>query len=462
MTPVHSLETPLPQKGNIPLDVRVRSLRLEDKPASQPRTSIIPWALCAILLLMTVAFGYRAYRVGSTMPVTSADTRGESTPQVSKPTSAPSAPTAAGEVVLQSKGYVLAAHQVKLGAKLGGTIAKLSERLEEGQFFKAGEPLAWLETDEYEAEYQHAVSARESAKHRYEELEHGNRPQEIQASLNELKEAEANLEQLERDLRRSQQLIGTSALTAKDFEQARFSRDAMKRRVLRLSFVHELMERGARKEKRDAAKADWKAAEADVAKAKWRLDNCTVRTPFDGHLLSKNVEVGSVVSTQTILGEFANLAVKVETASSGISSFLDAYRDMLWGVRWLLVPAILATLSMVIATAISISVRERRIEMAVLKVLGFGPTRILFMVLAEAAFIGLVSGALSAGSAYLYINKVMGGLRLPIAFFPPFRIPLEALWWGPTLGFLTALVGSIFPAWSARSVRVSQVFSKLA
>ncbi len=159
---------------------------------------------------------------------------------------------------------------------------------------------------------------------------------------------------------------------------------------------------------------------------------------------------------------FADPAVKVETASSGISSFLDAYRDMLWGVRWLLVPAILATLSMVIATAISISVRERRIEMAVLKVLGFGPTRILFMVLAEAAFIGLVSGALSAGGAYLYINKVMGGLRLPIAFFPPFRIPLEALWWGPTLGVLTALVGSIFPAWSARSVRVSQVFSKLA
>ncbi len=159
---------------------------------------------------------------------------------------------------------------------------------------------------------------------------------------------------------------------------------------------------------------------------------------------------------------FADPAVKVETASSGISSFLDAYRDMLWGVRWLLVPAILATLSMVIATAISISVRERRIEMAVLKVLGFGPTRILFMVLAEAAFIGLVSGALSAGGAYLYINKAMGGLRLPIAFFPPFRIPLEALWWGPTLGILTALVGSIFPAWSARSVRVSQVFSKLA
>lgn len=159
---------------------------------------------------------------------------------------------------------------------------------------------------------------------------------------------------------------------------------------------------------------------------------------------------------------FTDPAVKVETASSGIAAFLDAYRDMLWGVRWLLVPAILVTLSMVIATAISISVRERRIEMAVLKVLGFGPTRIMLMVLAEAVVIGTVAGLLSAGGAYLYVNKVMGGLRLPIAFFPPFRIPSDALWWGPVLGALTALVGSIFPAWSARGVRVSQVFSKLA
>jgi putative ABC transport system permease protein len=159
---------------------------------------------------------------------------------------------------------------------------------------------------------------------------------------------------------------------------------------------------------------------------------------------------------------FTDPSVKVETLSSGIAVFLDSYRDMLWGVRWLLVPAILATLSMVIATAISISVRERRIEMAVLKVLGFGPTRIMLMVLAEAVLIGVVSGFVSAGGTWLIVNKAMGGLRVPIAFFPPFRIPLNALWWGPAIGGLTALAGSLFPAWSARSVRVSQVFAKLA
>jgi putative ABC transport system permease protein len=57
-------------------------------------------------------------------------------------------------------------------------------------------------------------------------------------------------------------------------------------------------------------------------------------------------------------------AVKCETASSGIASFLDAYKDLIWGMKFMLVPAILVTMSLVIANAISISVRERRTEMA--------------------------------------------------------------------------------------------------
>lgn len=159
---------------------------------------------------------------------------------------------------------------------------------------------------------------------------------------------------------------------------------------------------------------------------------------------------------------YSNPAVKIETASSGIASFLDSYRDMLWGLRWMLVPAILATLSLVIATAISISVRERRVEMAVLKVLGFRPTQIMLLVLAEALSIGCLAGTISSWGTYLLINHVIGGIKFPIAFFPAFRVPLDALWWGPALGALTALVGSIAPAWSARSVKVSQVFAKLS
>jgi putative ABC transport system permease protein len=164
------------------------------------------------------------------------------------------------------------------------------------------------------------------------------------------------------------------------------------------------------------------------------------------------------ISTSSL---FTNPAVKCDTASSGVASFLDAYRDLLWGMRWLLVPAILVTMALVISNAISISVRERRTEMAVLKVLGFSPSRILFLVLGEALFVGVLSGLVSSGGLYLLINGLIGGIPFPIGWFGKFEIPLAAWWWGPAIGGGTAFAGSFFPAWSARTVKVSEVFSKI-
>jgi len=155
-------------------------------------------------------------------------------------------------------------------------------------------------------------------------------------------------------------------------------------------------------------------------------------------------------------------AVKCETAASGISSFLDAYRDLIWGMRFLLAPAALITLSLVISNAISISVRERRMEIAVLKVLGFRPTQILCLVLGESLLLGALAGLASSWLTLFGINYLLGGIKFPIAFFAAFMISWHALWWGPAIGAITALAGSILPAWSARSVKVSDVFSKVA
>lgn len=159
---------------------------------------------------------------------------------------------------------------------------------------------------------------------------------------------------------------------------------------------------------------------------------------------------------------FSNPAVKCETSSTGISAFLEAYRDIIWGVRWLLAPACMLVLSLVISNAISISVRERRTEFAVLKVLGYLPWQILVLVLGEALLIGTLSGLASAGLAYGVINGVWGGLPFPIAFFPKFAVPINCLWWGALMGAATAFAGSFIPAWSARGVRVSDVFAKVA
>ncbi len=155
-------------------------------------------------------------------------------------------------------------------------------------------------------------------------------------------------------------------------------------------------------------------------------------------------------------------AVKCETASNGFASFLQSYQGLLSVIKWALVPAILATMALVIACAISIGVRERQKEMAVLKVLGFGPNHILVLILGEALLLGVTSGLLSSFLTYAIFNWGFGGINFRVAFFPTFPVPGAALRWGASVGLLTSFIGSIVPAWSARSVKVSEVFSKVA
>jgi putative ABC transport system permease protein len=155
--------------------------------------------------------------------------------------------------------------------------------------------------------------------------------------------------------------------------------------------------------------------------------------------------------------------VKCETAASAISSFMEPYNDLLWAIEYLLVPVILVILALVIANAIGISVRERQQEIAVLKVLGFRPGQILVLVLGESMLVGALAGLVSAAMTFAVVNGMWGGLPLEFdELFPDFPVPVHALWWGLATGSLTALAGSVLPAWSASSVKPSEVFARVA
>ena len=155
---------------------------------------------------------------------------------------------------------------------------------------------------------------------------------------------------------------------------------------------------------------------------------------------------------------FNNPPIKMETASSGIGSWLDAYKDIFFGMKYIMCPAMIAIMSLVVANAISIGVRERRTEMAVLKVLGFQPRHVMILVLGEALLVGALAGGMSSFIAWYAI----GNLKMQIAFFGAFAVPVQALVYGPLLGMGVSLAGSIGPAWSAKSVKVAEVFAKVA
>jgi putative ABC transport system permease protein len=154
--------------------------------------------------------------------------------------------------------------------------------------------------------------------------------------------------------------------------------------------------------------------------------------------------------------------IKVEEASSAVTRFLEPLKDLLWGVKFLLMPAIIIVMTVIIANAISITVRERVSEIGVLKVLGFSKGQILTLILGEGLLLGILAGVLSGLATILLVNYAAGGIKLPLGFFPVFFVPWHAIWWGAALGAVTAFVGGILPVWNGVSVKVSEIFAKVA
>jgi putative ABC transport system permease protein len=155
---------------------------------------------------------------------------------------------------------------------------------------------------------------------------------------------------------------------------------------------------------------------------------------------------------------FGTVPIKLETASSGIGTWMASFKDIFWGLKWILTPAMIGIMSLVVANAISISVRERRTEMAVLKVLGFQPRHVMLLVLGEALLVGFLAGAMSSGLAW----GLLGHFKFQIMFFGAFAVPAMALVYGPLLGMAVSFAGSIMPALSAKDVKVAEVFAKVA
>jgi putative ABC transport system permease protein len=176
--------------------------------------------------------------------------------------------------------------------------------------------------------------------------------------------------------------------------------------------------------------------------------------------VGKKEDFGQIAEQINTSPSFSERPVKCETFASLIANFLDSYSGFIWFIEWVLVPGSMFSMVLLIANAISLNVRERIKEMAVLKVMGFQPWQLLVLVLGEALLLGAGSGLVSGSLIYFLANNLAGGIRLPNA--EPFPVPWLAVLWGGSVGGATALVGSILPAWTARTVKASEVFARVA
>lgn len=287
---------------------RVQSLRLPQTSKQASNGSRLPWILC---FLSFGAIGYLLY-AGSPLqskgdPETeevitaNPNTKGSATAAPDVP-STPNA-SAAGEIALESKGYIIPEQQILVSPQVSGRIIELN--FDAGQRVEKDFVLAVLDNTEYQAEYDRILATLEASKQNLAELEEGNRPDEKAQAKAELAEAETNLAQAEREFVRKKDLMERKIVSKEDFEAAESQYRALAKRVDRLAASSRLMDEGARTERKRSAKAQTQQIEAELRRAKWRLDNCVITAPISGTILKKNAELGNLVNPVAFNGSFS-------------------------------------------------------------------------------------------------------------------------------------------------------------
>jgi multidrug resistance efflux pump len=279
-----------PRNGLGTLGDRVRSLRLPGAMGAGGGggggRSWLPWVLVVLLAGLSL---YLGSLVSNLSPPPEAAKSPASRPAVKTRGDGKGAP---GAVVFEAKGYVIPVQQIQVSPKVGGMVERLY--VEEGKRVKKGEILCELEKVDYQADYDRAVATLKAARHRLEETEKS-WPEETEQARAEVESSEAEYKQLLLEFRRNTNLRGTGSTAARDLEQAEAAARSMERKVDRLRLAYKVM-LGPRKERIDSARAEVKQAQADLDKARWRLDNCVIYAPTDGTILTKKTEQWNIVN----------------------------------------------------------------------------------------------------------------------------------------------------------------------
>ncbi|QEL20247.1 secretion protein HlyD [Limnoglobus roseus] len=338
---------------------RVQQLRLNNQLGADRGggggATWLPWVLCLVLALAWAGVGIRSYRNAEANPQTAAASgQPAATSAGSTP---PPAAVVPGTIQLEVKGYLVPAQQIAVSPiEVAGRLIVLN--VVEGKSFKQGEVLAQIEAVNYQAQLTESQSALLSAQGRLEAskqklaglLPGSVRKVEITQVEEELKEADAQLSRMMDEVGRLERL-GASAAD-KESKQARFDMLANEAKVRRLTATLSILKEGPREEQKAAARADVQAALAEVevakarlAQAQWRLDNCTIRSPIDGTVLTKKAELGNLVNPLAFaassgsvcdIANLADLEVDLEIPERDISKLkagqrcrlkADAYTD---------------------------------------------------------------------------------------------------------------------------------------
>lgn len=189
-------------------------------------------------------------------------------------------------------------HNVTVSAQRMGRIVNLP--VEEGEFVKKGQLLAELDRTDVLAELSQANANLSLAKSRFTQAEAG-MVIEKATSESTAEEARSVLNEAGSNLERSKTLFTRGMISQQDRDAAQRTFDVAKARYE--SAVASLDVAKVREAEVSAARSSVKQAQAAVESVEVQLGYCTIKSPIDGVISKRPVDIGEMVSVGSVIAE---------------------------------------------------------------------------------------------------------------------------------------------------------------
>ncbi len=197
------------------------------------------------------------------------------------------------------------AHESLVSFKVTGRIIDLP--VDEGMTMKCGELLARLDSADYR---QQVDIDRATARVRDQQLTlglAGSREQDIEAAHESVIDAQADLDQQQKDYSRYEMLAQKGEIAAQTRDNAAIAVTRAEATLARQKQIYSELVEGTRKEELAVDRSQVREARQELDMARIRLGYTVLRAPFDGVVLVREAELGEVVSPGTPIITLANL-----------------------------------------------------------------------------------------------------------------------------------------------------------
>ena len=173
--------------------------------------------------------------------------------------------------------------------------------VEEGDFVKAGQPVAEQETDTLKIEIEQAKAAEQAAYQTYLALKNGSRPEDIAKAEAAVLVAQSRLHLAQKDFERVDGIFKSTkgqGVSKQSLDTQSSQLQVAKNELFSAQKSLELAKIGPRAEDVARAYAQWQQTKAQVAQLEVKLKQSTLYAPLDTTVRSRLLQPGDMASAQ--------------------------------------------------------------------------------------------------------------------------------------------------------------------